>query len=370
MRHDRSASDYLDRPLQSRGTGSRLLRAALAGGLCLATPAIFSIRPDAPPVRSAGRQAAPAPVVAALVAPNAPEIALLLDPTPVLAGPARGFAQRAPLAPSFRMAAAPVVPVAARPVTVAELPPRAPRPVQLAEIEPAAPLPMPRPAELLAPKAPDAPRLTERRPSRRDRLAAMAAPQPDNRSFFEKLFGVENKPGPALAYAALQNGPLQMEPTRPLNPSPSAGGATAIYDISAKRVYMPNGETLEAHSGLGTALDDPRMVHVRMRGATPPHVYELTEREQLFHGVRALRLNPVGGSGAIFGRAGLLAHTFMLGPNGDSNGCVSFRDYDRFLQAYLRGEVKRLVVVSGRSQDGMPGFAKALFGTARNDNPA
>ena len=73
------------------------------------------------------------------------------------------------------------------------------------------------------------------------------------------------------------------------------------------------------------------------------------ERERLFHGVRAIRLNPVGGSAAIHGRDGLLAHTYMLGPNGDSNGCVSLRDYDRFLQAYLRGEVRRLVVVAGSS---------------------
>jgi hypothetical protein len=54
----------------------------------------------------------------------------------------------------------------------------------------------------------------------------------------------------------------------------------------------------------------------------------------------------VGGSGAIYGRAGLLAHTYMLGPKGDSNGCVSFRNYDRFLQAYRRGEVRRLIVVA------------------------
>ena len=84
-----------------------------------------------------------------------------------------------------------------------------------------------------------------------------------------------------------------------------------------------------------------------MKGPTPPHVYDLTLREQLFHGVRAVRLNPVGGSAAIHGRAGLLAHTFMLGPKGDSNGCISIRDYDRFLQAYLKGEMKRLVVVAG-----------------------
>src|SRR3984893_6241102 len=36
---------------------------------------------------------------------------------------------------------------------------------------------------------------------------------------------------------------------------------------------------------------------------------------------------------------------YMLGPNGQSNGCVSFRDYPAFLNAFLKGEVERLVVV-------------------------
>lgn len=35
----------------------------------------------------------------------------------------------------------------------------------------------------------------------------------------------------------------------------------------------------------------------------------------------------------------------MLGPNGQSNGCVSFSNYSEFLNAYLKGEVARLVVV-------------------------
>ena len=69
-----------------------------------------------------------------------------------------------------------------------------------------------------------------------------------------------------------------------------------------------------------------------MHGVTPPHIYELTPREALFHGVPALRLNPIGGEDTIYGRSGLLAHTYMLGPNGDSNGCVSFKDYNAFLQ--------------------------------------
>ncbi len=55
----------------------------------------------------------------------------------------------------------------------------------------------------------------------------------------------------------------------------------------------------------------------------------------------------MGGSRAIHGRDGLLAHTYMLRQPGASNGCVSFRDYNRFLQAFLRGEVRRLVVVAG-----------------------
>jgi len=39
----------------------------------------------------------------------------------------------------------------------------------------------------------------------------------------------------------------------------------------------------------------------------------------------------------------------MLGPRGDSNGCVSFRDYDAFLNAFLRGEITRLVVAENAS---------------------
>jgi hypothetical protein len=69
--------------------------------------------------------------------------------------------------------------------------------------------------------------------------------------------------------------------------------------------------------------------------------------ERLFHGVAALRLNPVGGPRAIYGRSGLLAHTCMLGAGCDSNGCASIRDYAAFLQADRRGEFQRLVVVAG-----------------------
>jgi hypothetical protein len=81
-----------------------------------------------------------------------------------------------------------------------------------------------------------------------------------------------------------------------------------------------------------------------MHGATPPNTYKLTMREAIFHGVRALRMTPVG-DGRMYNRDGILAHSYMLGPNGQSNGCVSFKDYPRFLRAYLRGEIDRMVVV-------------------------
>ena len=93
---------------------------------------------------------------------------------------------------------------------------------------------------------------------------------------------------------------------------PDLDRRTAVYDISARTVYLPNGE---AHSGLGDKRDDPQYVHVRMRGQTPPNVYDLTLREKLFHGMRAIRLNPVVDS-KMFGRDGILAHSCMLGFNG------------------------------------------------------
>ena len=129
------------------------------------------------------------------------------------------------------------------------------------------------------------------------------------------------------------------------NNTPALDGRTAVYDISAHTVYLPNGERLEAHSGLGDKMDNPQYAKVRMRGPTPPNVYNLTLREEIFHGVRAIRLNPVD-EDKMHGRAGMLAHTYMLGPNGQSNGCVSFRDYDKFLRAFLKGQVDRMVVVA------------------------
>ena len=140
--------------------------------------------------------------------------------------------------------------------------------------------------------------------------------------------------------------PKQSPPERPRDGSiwlRDLDRRTAVYDIAARTVYMPDGTRLEAHSGLGKHRDDPQSVSKKNRGPTPPNVYELTMRERLFHGVRAIRLNPVAGS-TMYGRDGILAHTYMLGPTGQSFGCVSFKDYNKFLQAFLRGEVTRMIV--------------------------
>jgi Protein of unknown function (DUF2778) len=134
---------------------------------------------------------------------------------------------------------------------------------------------------------------------------------------------------------------------------PGPDSRTAVYDIATHTVYLPNGERLEAHSGLGNEMDDPRYVNVKNRGPTPPNVYDLTLRELRFHGVRAIRLNPVDDDN-MFGRDGMLAHSYMRGPNGQSSGCVSFKDYPRFLRAVLGGEVDRLVVVQNLGTSPLP----------------
>jgi hypothetical protein len=202
------------------------------------------------------------------------------------------------------------------------------------------PLPASRPSTL---------RLLASREVAKAKAAILAVTASEKPTIFEKLYGKPQAKGPMLAFASADFGDVSI----PGPAKASAMGAaapydrsTAVYDISARTVYLPDGTKLEAHSGLGAKLDDPRYVHVRMHGATPPHVYDLEPREALFHGVPALRLKPLGGEEAIFGRTGLLAHTYMLGPNGDSNGCVSFKDYYAFLNAYRNGGIKRLAVVA------------------------
>ena len=138
-------------------------------------------------------------------------------------------------------------------------------------------------------------------------------------------------------------------------------GRTAVYDISARTVYLPNGERLEAHSGIGRMMDDPKFVHVRMRGATPPNTYTLNLRERSFHGVQAIRLTPVSEK-EMFGRDGMLAHSYLLGPSGQSHGCVVFKDYGRFLRAFQRGDITHMIVVPRLPQ--APNFANCARNAA------
>lgn len=169
---------------------------------------------------------------------------------------------------------------------------------------------------------------------------ADANPRVDNRNFFEKFTDkiklASLTPGDGLLGKAPDLAALGYD------------SRTAVYDITAKALYLPSGVALEAHSGMGALMDDPDHVDQRMVGATPPATYDLKPREKLFHGVRALRLTPTDGTSAL-GRVGLLTHTFMLGPRGDSNGCVSIKDYDRFMKSYDNGEFNRLVVVRSLS---------------------
>jgi hypothetical protein len=199
--------------------------------------------------------------------------------------------------------------------------------------------------------------LPERAPSNEDMLLV---PSPQPRPLIDQYRQVRNGTGPLIDIASspkstanpssaaspafltfLKNffGQLRID-SRP----PEAVGRTAVYNIEGRVVYLPNGEKLEAHSGFGKWLDDTHYVSEKARGPTPPNVYRLTLRKALFHGVQAIRLNPISGS-KMYGRSGFLAHPYMLGPDGQSNGCVSLQDYPKFLETFLRGDIDRLIVV-------------------------
>ena len=141
----------------------------------------------------------------------------------------------------------------------------------------------------------------------------------------------------------------------------AANPKTVLYDIAKRAVYLPDGERLEAHSGFGKFMDDPETVHRKDVGVTPPNVYAVSFREKPFHGVRALRMKPVGG-GNMYGRDGILAHSFLLGEAGASNGCISVRDYDKFLQAYEDGKFDRIIVLRNVDEPGPAQVASTQAG--------
>ena len=292
----------------------------------------------------------------------APQIAA---PDAIASGPTLSFAERftadlpqdaasarletSAQATAPKQAAAPKLAEAPKPAAapkLAEAPKPKEAPAQVAMNVP----PPPHPVEAKAKTTVD----SVRDMAQRAKAAVLSIASLDKPSIVEKLWGKPqpSQPhGPLLSYASADAGSItgslgSSQNSATLGTAPPFERDTAVYDISAHTVYLPDGTKLEAHSGLGSKLDDPRYVSARMVGATPPHLYELTPRESLFHGVAALRLNPVGGEETIYGRSGLLAHTFMLGPNGDSNGCVSFRDYNAFLNAYRNQGIKRLAVLA------------------------
>ncbi|MGH6835647.1 MAG: DUF2778 domain-containing protein [Methylocella sp.] len=321
---------------------SKVLSQTVPGAAAIAFSALFGVwilhlYPATGPNTTEAPATAPAPALASNPYGG------LFDPRFSSGFAPASLAQSLPLKSTFEsILQAPAAAIAA-PEHLLPMPRRAVS--QLAE---SAPLPVPRPAELGSRESRGPFPSSDRRVAQQNRRSVPPATPSDDRTLFEKFFGMLQTSRPVLAYASPEDGVFGSARGVTSNPSPRYDRRTAVYDVAAHTVYMPNGTRLEAHSGLGNRLDDPRYIHERMRGATPPNVYELQPREQLFHGIQALRLIPVG-NGDLYGRTGLLAHTYMLGQNGDSNGCVSFKNYNAFLQAFQNGEVKRLVVVARQS---------------------
>jgi len=270
------------------------------------------------------------------------------DPAPAM------FESRFYLGPQSAALALGSAPQWYNPVTLAALP----APVPIVQETPIAP----EDRELAVHVPASAPHSADIRPGRAgkpprddsDQKPQTVASAPGEPTIFERIFGrrlpsvFEKLYGPSsgrvtLAYAAPEA--AAADAGQSITPAGRYDRQTAVYDITARVVYMPDGTKLEAHSGLGDRLDDPNSASEPHRGVTPPTMYDLRMREAPFHGIQALRLIPEDQS-KVFGRNGLLAHTFMLGPNGDSNGCVSFRDYDAFLRAYTNHEITKLAVVT------------------------
>ena len=288
--------------------------------------------------------------------------AALPEPAPVVAAP-ETIASVASLAFNDRFGAAAPQGVAPKPPTATmqlasaspsiELMKPAEAPKLLETAKPKQVVPAPAQVAALTPTPADtkarAAGITVKDMAQRAKAAVMSIASGDKPNMVEKLWGKEPASRSLLSYASAD---VSATGSLPKLQNPMLGGSapydreTAVYDIAARKVYLPDGAVLEAHSGLGAKRDDVRYAHVRMQGVTPPHIYDLTPREALFHGVPALRLTPIGGQDKIFNRDGLLAHTYMLGSGGDSNGCISFKDYYAFLDAYRKGGIKKIAVVA------------------------
>ena len=178
------------------------------------------------------------------------------------------------------------------------------------------------------------------RPDGIDREAVVnPAPQVND----QRLASLPPQPQPELSQPGILD-KLFGDPDRAAKAVLAAHPNTALYEITKRIVYLPDGTKLEAHSGFGEFMDDPESVHRKNVGVTPPNVYAFSFREKPFHGVRALRMKPVG-EGKMYGRDGILAHSFLLGEAGASNGCISIREYDTFLKAYEDGLFNQIIVL-------------------------
>ena len=231
----------------------------------------------------------PAPVRTALAAPDSSVVfeSRWASPAPATEkGSSFSFDDRFAAAAPQSIAAAPQAVPATQSVasaTEAVSPPQKPE-RQIAALAPVAPplavaperkvadavpIPMSRPAEARASHG-----ASVRDMAQRAKAAVMSVASNDKPpapakppTIFERLFGrfesTVASSGSALAYAsadASSTGSIG-----PINQNIASVGTgalydrqTAVYDIAAHTVYLPDGTKLEAHSGLGSSLDDPR----------------------------------------------------------------------------------------------------------------
>ena len=311
----------LDAPLFRGRDLHRGLVPIFTGGVALAAICSFGIwfvSPPSPPAESsivvarAAVERPPAPVRAAVERPPAPVRAIVQRPPALaraVANPFGGLVQFAAPAPALRRTDASANANAYGPLVASfpDLPPAAPD----AALGPSRSLgPVSRPRTAPPPPRRPPPRSMRRcRPS--ERLLASTIGRRCRRRARPNS-PRSNSPAPAatdkaLAYAAPDTAlatpaaPAKTSIFSIFSPQPTRPAGyddhTAVYDISARVLYMPNGAKIEAHSGLGEYMDDPNHVDEHLRGATPPDLYDLQPRESLFHGVAAIRLVPVGGDG-------------------------------------------------------------------------
>jgi len=178
---------------------SKISSQTIPGALALALSVLFGVwilyvRPAAAPVE------APAVAAAVSFAPN--PYGGLFDPKLSSGSAPVSLARSFPLKSTFGSILPAPAAAIAEPENVLPLPRRA-----VPQIAESAPLPIPRPAELGLP-ASHSPSPAGRRLAQENRKTVFPTTPADNRTFFEKLFGMPQSSGPVLAYAAPEGGVL------------------------------------------------------------------------------------------------------------------------------------------------------------------